>query len=94
MSVIDQLTEREYQISNMVARGATNKKIASALEISEQTVKNHVSAICKKLEVDNRVAIAVAFLRSEAALQTELLTALFFVVAVLSSPGADTAASL
>jgi DNA-binding CsgD family transcriptional regulator len=43
------LTRRETQILTYIADGGTNKQIAALLRISEQTIKNHVSAILRKL---------------------------------------------
>ncbi|MDP3879736.1 MAG: response regulator transcription factor [Dehalococcoidales bacterium] len=48
------LTEREKQVLNHVAAGNSNKQIASILEISEQTIKNHVSNILRKLNANDR----------------------------------------
>src|SRR5262245_7512484 len=49
-----QLTPREQEVLQHLARGMGNKKIASALEISERTVKFHLSAIFEKLGATNR----------------------------------------
>lgn len=56
LSPVDRLTPRELQILDGISLGFTNKAIAGRLGISEQTVKNHVSAIFAKLRVDNRIA--------------------------------------
>ncbi|OGN94575.1 MAG: DNA-binding response regulator, partial [Chloroflexi bacterium RBG_13_50_10] len=53
------LTKRETQILTYVAEGNSNKEIARILTISEQTIKNHVSAILRKLNANDR-AHAVA----------------------------------
>lgn len=53
------LTERESEIMALVSRGMTNKEIGSQLNISEHTVRNHLTTICQKLEVDNRLQVAV-----------------------------------
>ena len=53
------LTKRETQILSLIAEGNSNKEIAHALDISEQTIKNHVSAILRKLNANDR-AHAVA----------------------------------
>ena len=53
------LTEREGEILNLVASAMTNKQVAAALYISEQTVKNHVKKIMQKLHLKNRVELAL-----------------------------------
>ncbi len=57
------LTQRETQILNYVANGNTNKMIASILEISEQTIKNHISAILRKLNANDRAHAVVLAIR-------------------------------
>ncbi len=55
------LTHRETQILNYIAEGNSNKQIARILEISEQTIKNHVSSILRKLNANDRAhAVALA----------------------------------
>jgi len=55
------ITYRETQILNYIAKGNSNKQIARILEISEQTIKNHVSAILRKLNANDRAhAVALA----------------------------------
>jgi two-component system response regulator DegU len=55
------LTYRETQILNYIAQGNSNKQIAHILEISEQTIKNHVSSILRKLNANDRAhAVALA----------------------------------
>jgi len=55
------LTVREIQILSHIANGNTNKQIAYVLSISEQTIKNHVSAILRKLNANDRAhAVALA----------------------------------
>ncbi len=51
---VDPLTPREIQVLNQLANGLTNKAIAQALNISEHTVKFHISAILSKLNVSSR----------------------------------------
>jgi DNA-binding NarL/FixJ family response regulator len=51
------LTRREQQLVPMIGRGLTNKEIASQLNLSEQTVKNHVHRILHKVGVGNRLSI-------------------------------------
>jgi transcriptional regulator EpsA len=56
------LTERESEVMHWVAKGKTNPEIASILDISSFTVKNHMQRVFKKLDVSNR-AQAVSKLR-------------------------------
>lgn len=58
-----ELTEREEQVLELLARGADNREIAQALYLSEHTVKNHVSSILAKLQVQNRIQAAVRAVR-------------------------------
>lgn len=53
------LTQREMEIVSYIACGQSNKDIARKLFISEKTVKNHVSSILKKMELDDRTQVAV-----------------------------------
>lgn len=57
------LSSREMEVLECVTRGMSNKEIANKLEISHQTVKNHVTAILRKLNVDDRTQAAVYALR-------------------------------
>ena len=50
------LTRREQQLVQMIERGLTNKEIASQLNLSEQTVKNHVHRMLRKLGATDRLA--------------------------------------
>ena len=52
--LLEELTDREGEILQLLARGLANKQIAAHLGISEHTVKFHVSAIYSKLGVTNR----------------------------------------
>jgi len=56
---IDDLTRREFEVLTLIAEGQNNKEIASTLFISEKTVKNHVSNIFKKIEVNDRTQAAI-----------------------------------
>ncbi len=51
---LDSLTEREREILDLVAQGASNKEIADKLVVKEVTIKTHVNSIFKKLNVKNR----------------------------------------
>ena len=52
--VVDPLTERERQVLQLTAQGLANKQIAASLEISENTVKFHLSSLYAKLGVTSR----------------------------------------
>jgi len=54
------LTKREEQILELVARGLTNKEIANTLNISEKTVKHYMTNVMQKLQVRNRVEAVLA----------------------------------
>ncbi len=53
------LSAREVEILEHIARGNSNKEIAKLLDISDQTVKNHITSILRKLEVNDRTAAVV-----------------------------------
>lgn len=57
------LTERELEIITAIARGSGNKQIARALNISEKTVRNHISNIYKKLHVYDRTQAVLYAIR-------------------------------
>lgn len=57
---LNNLTSRELMVAEQVAKGATNREIAETLEITERTVKAHLSAIFEKLAVRDRVQLALA----------------------------------
>jgi DNA-binding NarL/FixJ family response regulator len=57
------LSGREVEILDYIARGNSNKEIAKSLKISDQTVKNHITSILKKLSVNDRTAAVVHALR-------------------------------
>lgn len=57
------LTSRETQILTYIADGNSNKRIAHILDISEQTIKNHVSSILRKLNANDRAHAAVLAIR-------------------------------
>jgi DNA-binding NarL/FixJ family response regulator len=57
------LSNREIEILDYIARGNSNKEIAKSLGISDQTVKNHITSILKKLSVNDRTAAVVHALK-------------------------------
>jgi DNA-binding NarL/FixJ family response regulator len=59
-----ELSDREVQVLKLIANGKDNAQIASELFISPKTVKNHISNILMKLQIDNRIQAAVYAVRS------------------------------
>jgi DNA-binding NarL/FixJ family response regulator len=57
------LSERELQVLRLVAEGKGNQEISEALYIGQSTVRNHISSILMKLQVENRVQAAVRAVR-------------------------------
>lgn len=62
---IASLTRRELEVLIQVANGMFNKEIATNLNISERTVKNHISNIFKKIEVSDRTQAAVFAIKND-----------------------------
>jgi two-component system, NarL family, response regulator LiaR len=61
------LTARELEVLRLIARGLQNKQIATELHVSEKTVKTHVSAILRKLDVTDRTQAAMYAVRERLA---------------------------
>ena len=63
----EQLTDAEWRVAELVARGLSNKEIAAELDLSVRTIENHVSRILAKKNFSNRVEIArqILFKNSE-----------------------------
>ncbi len=61
--IVARLTPRETQIVNRIATGNSNKQIAQVFGISEQTIKNHVTAILRKLNANDRAHAVVLAIR-------------------------------
>ena len=63
MSVYEQhgITDKEYEIIELVAEGLSNKEIAAKLYLSEGTVRNYISLVLEKLELRDRTQLAVFF---------------------------------
>jgi DNA-binding NarL/FixJ family response regulator len=59
-----ELTERELEVLRLIANGKDNAMIAAELHISAKTVKNHISSILMKLQIENRIQAAVYAVRS------------------------------
>lgn len=62
---LDTLTDREIEVLKLLSFGMFNKEIAEKLNISERTVKNHVSNIFKKIDVTDRTQAAVFSIRNK-----------------------------
>ena len=62
---INSLTKRELEVLIEVANGMFNKEIATSLNISERTVKNHISNIFKKIDVSDRTQAAVFAIKND-----------------------------
>ncbi|NRD77563.1 response regulator transcription factor [Bacillus sp. BRMEA1] len=65
--VIEELTKRELDVLKEIAKGKSNKEIASALFITEKTVKTHVSNLLGKLELADRTQAALYAVRHQLA---------------------------
>jgi DNA-binding NarL/FixJ family response regulator len=59
------ITERERQVIQLIGEGFSNKDIASNLNISQLTVKTHVSHILDKLKLDDRTQVAIFAIRND-----------------------------
>ena len=64
-------TPRERELITLIGRGLQNKVIAYELNISENTVRAHISNIMRKYNLHNRTQIAVMFTTQHAALDEE-----------------------
>ena len=58
------LTDREIEILRLIAEGRDNAEIGAALYISPRTVKNHISSLLTKLQIENRIQAAVYAVRN------------------------------
>ena len=63
-TIKSELSEREIEVLKLIANGKDNALIAAELHISPKTVKNHISNILMKLQIDNRIQAAVYAVRS------------------------------
>jgi RNA polymerase sigma factor (sigma-70 family) len=61
---MNDLTEREREVLNLVVEGRTNKEIASGLNITERTVEQHLTHIYRKLGVSSRSEALIYVLRN------------------------------
>ena len=63
--LLEALTRREVSVMKEIASGLSNKGISEKLDISEKTVKNHVSSILKKLELQDRTQVAIYAIKNK-----------------------------
>jgi DNA-binding NarL/FixJ family response regulator len=63
-TIRSELSEREIEVLKLIANGKDNADIANELHISPKTVKNHISNILMKLQIENRIQAAVYAVRS------------------------------
>jgi DNA-binding NarL/FixJ family response regulator len=63
-AIRSELSDREIQVLKLIANGKDNGQIAADLHISPKTVKNHISNILMKLQIENRIQAAVYAVRS------------------------------
>ena len=63
-TIRSELSEREMEVLKLIANGKDNADIARQLHISPKTVKNHISNILMKLQIENRIQAAVYAVRS------------------------------
>ena len=62
---IQSLTKREIEILKLLSKGLINRDIANELFISERTVKNHISNIFKKIDVNDRTQAALFSIKND-----------------------------
>lgn len=70
-SLLENLTRREYEIAILVGRGESNKQIARQLDITERTVKAHLTEIFRKLAISDRIKLAL-LVKDTAATSTQV----------------------
>ncbi|MBQ1871637.1 MAG: response regulator transcription factor [Lachnospiraceae bacterium] len=59
------ITEKEYEVTQLVAEGFSNKEIAQKLFLSEGTVRNYLSTILEKLGLRDRTQLAIFYLKNQ-----------------------------
>ncbi len=64
VAAFSSLSQRELDVVRLLAEGLSNKEIGHSLELSDKTIKNHISHILAKLQLTARTQIAVQALRS------------------------------
>ena len=59
-----ELSDQDLAVARLVARGLTNKEIAREMDRGVGTVKDHVAAACRRLELPGRAALAAWYVRT------------------------------
>lgn len=59
LKMVDSLSDREMEVANLIRKGENNKGIAQIMNISERTVKAHLSSIFRKFDVEDRLRLAI-----------------------------------
>jgi len=65
LMALNTLSDREWQVLQLVAQGESNKSIAKVLSIAEHTVEHHLTHIYEKLGVSGRIAASSWYWRSQ-----------------------------
>lgn len=68
-----ELTRREQQLIPLISRGLTNKEIANTLNLSEQTVKNHIHRMMRKMRSSSRLDVCNAWTRQSSSASTNFI---------------------
>lgn len=69
----ERLTDRELDVADLVAKGMSNKEIARSLDVTERTVKAHLTTIFKKLSIKDRLSLALHIQRGHSLVESETL---------------------
>jgi DNA-binding NarL/FixJ family response regulator len=67
----NELTRREYEVAQLVAKGLSNRKISVITGLREQSIKNLVSVVMRKMGCDNRVQVALRLTHGVAVQQSD-----------------------
>jgi len=71
--IFDSLTSREIEVARLISRGSRNKDISGHLGVSEATIKAHLTAIFKKLDMSDRLNLAIFLVANAAVLNKSTL---------------------
>ena len=71
--IFDSLTRRELEVARLISRGSRNKEISGQLGVSEATIKAHLTAIFKKLDMSDRLNLAIFLVANAAVLNKSTL---------------------